>query len=334
MSKFARLVGILMVAFSLLAASEGIVYAQDGGGVLRVSRPANPKSAGQGGGTTKYFQETGHNVSGEFWKYYQGIPNADLVFGYPLTEAFNDVHSGRVVQYFTRARFELHPEQPEGQRVRLSPLGSSTYMAGQGVSVFTPMGCRTFANGFAVCYAFLDFFDKYGGETVFGQPISGFEFLDGRIVQYFERARFGWYPEYGEGQKVALADLGRIYFDVAKEDANRLQPVRYDGIVDVLTLQTRAFVWKAVTQANDQQAVYVVVQDQMFNPVYNATVVVTVYWSTGSPQSIALATDSNGIVIVPFAILSQPVGSLVTVNVQVLYQGMQSNTVTSFRVWQ
>jgi len=239
-----------------------------------------------------------------------------------------------VIQYFTRARFELYPEQPEGQRVRLTPLGSNIYVRGQGVNIFTPVGCRTFPNGFSACYAFLDFFDKYGGEAVFGQPISNFEYLNGRIIQYFERARFDWYPEYAEGQKVVLADLGRIYFDVTGEDANRLQPVQYDGIVDVLTLQTRAFVWKAVTRADDQQAVYVVVQDQTLNPVYNATVAVTVDWSNGSPQSIALATDRNGVVVIPFAIHNQEIGSLVTINVQVLYQGMQDNTITSFRVWQ
>jgi len=315
MSKFARLVGTLLLLFGLLAASGKVVHAQDGG-------------------TSQYFPETGHSVSGEFWQYYQSIPNADLVFGYPLTEAFTDTNSARVVQYFTRARFELHPEQPTGQRVRLSDLGSSVYVPGQSVNMYSPVGCRTFSNGNFACYAFLEFFDKYGGEAVFGQPISGFESLNGRIVQYFERARFDWYPEYGEGQKVVLADLGRIYFDVVREDPNRLQPVQYNGIVDVLTLQTRAFVWKAVTQSNDQQAVYVVVQDQMFNPVYNATVAVTVYWSAGSPQSIALSTDRNGIVIVPFAIQNQPYGSLVTVNVRVLYQGLENSTITSFRVWQ
>lgn len=315
MSKFARLVGTLVMVFGLLAVSGGVVYAQSGTS------------------TSQYFPETGHSVNGEFWQYYQSIANADLVFGYPLTEAYNDSKSGRIVQYFTRARFELHPEQPEGQRVRLSSLGSMVYSPGQGVTIFTPVGCRTFPSSFSVCYAFLDFFDKYGGEAIFGQPISNFEYLNGRIVQYFERARFDWYPEYAEGQKVVLADLGRIYFGVAGEDANRLQPVQYDGIVDVLTLQTRAFVWKAVTQADDQQAVYVVVQDQTLNPVYNATVAVTVYWSNGSPQSIALSTDRNGVAVVPFDIHNQQVGSLVTIKVQVLYQGMQDHTVTSFRVW-
>lgn len=314
MSKFLRLVGTLVIMCCLLAANKGVAYAQVDS-------------------TSKYFQQTGHNVSGEFWKYYQSIPNADLVFGYPLTEAFNRP-GGRVIQYFTRARFELYPEQPAGQRVRLTSIGSLIYVPGQGINVFTPMGCRAFANGFSVCFAFLDFFDKNGGEAIFGKPISIFQISNGRIVQYFERARFDWYPEYGEGQKVVLADLGRAYFDVAKEDPNRLQPAQHSGVVDVLTLHTRAFVWKAVTKTNDQQSVYAVVQDQNLRPVFNATVVVTVYWPNGSPQSTALTTNQNGVVVVPFTVQNQGYGSLVTVNVQVLYHGLQDNAVTSFRVWQ
>jgi hypothetical protein len=315
MSKLPRLVVMFVLLSSLLATEQGVAYAQ-------------------GGSTSQFFPETGHNVSDEFWAYYQSVPNAKVVFGYPLTEAFSDVKSGRLIQYFTRARFELHPEDPAGQRVHLSSLGSFIYTPGQGVDMFSPMGCRVFQNGNSVCFTFLDFFDKNGGQAVFGQPISTFQFLNGRIVQYFERARFDWYPEYGEGQKVVLADLGRIYFDVAKEDANRLQPVQHSGIVDVLTLHTRAFVWKAVTQPNDQQALYVVVQDQNLSPVFNANVTVTVLWSNGGPLIKALATDRNGVAVLPFAVQNQVYGGLVTIGVQVNYQGMQDNTITSFRVWQ
>jgi len=39
------------------------------------------------------------------------------------------------------------------------------------------------------------------------------------------------------------------------------------------------------------------------------------------------------VAVVPFDIHNQQVGSLVTIKVQVLYQGMQDHTVTSFRVW-
>jgi hypothetical protein len=315
MSVPTRFVVVFIVLCGLFVTGPGVAYAQDGS-------------------TSKYFPETGHNVTAEFWQYYQSVANASLVFGYPLTEAFTDTKTGRKIQYFTRVRFELHPEDPAGQQVHLSPLGSSIYVPGQGVDMFTPIGCRTFRNGYSVCFAFLDFFDKNGGEAIFGQPISTFQFVNGRIVQYFERARFDWYPEYGEGQKVVLADLGRIYFDVAKENANLLQPVEHNGIVDVLKLHTRAFVWKAVTQSNDQQAVYVVVQDQNLSPVLNASVTATVYWSSGVTQQSTLLTNANGVAVFSFPVQNQTYGSLVTVAVQVDYQGMKDSTITSFRVWQ
>ena len=286
-------------------------------------------------GTSRYFPETGHNVSGDFWKFYKSFPNAQTIFGYPLTEAFDSPKSGRVVQYFTRACFELNPAMPEGSRVSLTPLGQLLFQSEPGANDFNPLGCRTFDNGYPVCYAFLDFFDANGGQNVFGKPISSFEFLNGRIVQYFERARFDWYPEYPEGQKVVLADLGRIYFDSLGEDPNLLSPVvtsNFPG--NVLSLQTRAFVLKATSQPEDRQTVYVVVQDQTLSPVYNAFVAVTIYWAEGTPQSITLPTDRNGIVIVPFAVYGQSPGSMVTVKVQALFGDLQGSTVTSFRIWQ
>ncbi len=130
-NKFARFVGIFMLLFGLLAGTGNFVHAQEAG--------------------SKYFPETGHNVSGDFWDYYQKTPEADQVFGYPLTEAFTDTTSGRMVQYFTRARFELHPELPEGQQVKLTSLGSKIYTPGTGPNIPSSIGCRNFANGFSVC---------------------------------------------------------------------------------------------------------------------------------------------------------------------------------------
>ncbi len=314
-NRFSRWIGILLVLLGLLTSTSGVAQAQEG--------------------TSKYFPETGHNVSGEFWTYYQSVPNAQTVFGYPITEAFNDVKLGRVVQYFTRARFELNPALPPGQRVQLTALGQLLYQPGPGLNFFTPIGCRSFDSGYSVCYAFLDFFDKNGGEAVFGQPISSFEFLNGRIVQYFERARFDWYPEYPEGQKVVLADLGRSYFDSVGADPNLLSPVKPSNFPGgVLSLQPRAFVLNAVVQPTDQQTVYVIVQDQTLSPVYNAFVTLTVYWAAGGPQSTTLSTNKDGVVIVPFAVQKQPPGALITVKVQVSYGSLEGETETSFRIWQ
>ncbi|HEY3108203.1 MAG TPA: hypothetical protein VGL23_05590, partial [Chloroflexota bacterium] len=68
---------------------------------------------------------------------------------------------------------------------------------------------RTFPEtGQTVRDAFLDFFDAYGGLEIFGYPRTG-EFSEaGRYVQYFQRARFEYWPENPPGQQVQLGNLG------------------------------------------------------------------------------------------------------------------------------
>jgi hypothetical protein len=288
--------------------------------------------------TSHYFPLSGHNVSGDFWSYYQTFPDAALVLGDPITEQFSDPVSGRVIQYFQRARFEYYPENPAGQRVQRTALGALVARRsppGSPINIFTPMGCRSFPGStFSVCYAFLEFFDANGGEAIFGKPISSFVGYNGRIVQYFERARFEWYPEYPEGQKVRLAELGRIYFDMLPEDANRLQPARSENAPgDVRSLNSRVFTWKSVTQLNDQQIIYVVVQDQTLRPVTGAMAIVTILWPQGGVQSIARSTGSKGFISVPIQVQCQPHGSMVLIEVEVLYNGLSTNTSSSFRIW-
>lgn len=73
-----------------------------------------------------FFPETGHSLGGAFLRFWQtngGLPT----FGYPLSEEFaeQNTQDGQVytVQYFERARFELHPEQAPGNQVLLGHLG-------------------------------------------------------------------------------------------------------------------------------------------------------------------------------------------------------------------
>lgn len=305
---------------------------------MLISVSASPVAA-QAAGSSQYFPDTGHNVSGEFLFYYLNTPNAHDVYGSPITEQFTDETSGRLVQYFQRVRFDYFPEAQDGMRVHVAELGSMVYQKiGDSGSLGSGslIGCRSFANGFSVCYAFLEFFDKNGGEAIFGQPISPFLSHNGRIVQYFERARFEWYPENPDGLRVRLAELGRIYFDMIGEDPFFLQPVKSaDNTVSaVTTLTTHAFTWKAVTRLDDDQAVYVVVQDQTLSPISGATVIVTINWPNGETMSLAQTTNQAGFVSVPVQVRGQLHGSLVTIRVEVLYEEKSSTTTTSFRVWQ
>ena len=55
------------------------------------------------------FKETGYKVRGTFLKYWQ-LRGGLAQFGYPISPELTDPENGLVVQYFERARFELHPE--------------------------------------------------------------------------------------------------------------------------------------------------------------------------------------------------------------------------------
>ena len=73
-----------------------------------------------------YFSVTGHTLHGAFltyWLNYGGLAR----FGYPISEELSEVNTadGRsyTVQYFERARFELHPENQAPYDVLLGQLG-------------------------------------------------------------------------------------------------------------------------------------------------------------------------------------------------------------------
>jgi hypothetical protein len=179
-----------------------------------------------------YFAPSGFHISNRsgflsFWRTHGGL----LVFGYPLSGEL--VEDGRIVQYFERARFEYHPENlgKDGQ-VMLSLLGNELYGT-RGFPDGQPQAGRMFFSetGNTLGGKFQQFWEKRGGLETFGFPISEpFEEtsqIDGqmRIVQYFERARFEYFPEelggfyqqqvnaYGlklQGlREVQLSDLGR-----------------------------------------------------------------------------------------------------------------------------
>ncbi len=283
----------------------------------------------------KYFSETGHNVKGEFLKFYNGNPNATLVYGYPITEEITS-KDGKTVQYFQRARFEYRADLPEGQRVHVTLLGRETYSAASPLNAYNTLACRMYnETGFPVCFAFLEFFDKYGGVSQFGYPISPFEYHDNMIVQYFEKTRLEWQPWKPEGQRVVVSDLGRIYFDKLGEDPGYLAPAKSldNSATAVTTLQVRAFVWKAVTLATDSQLIFIIVQDQGLQPIPSANCTATVHWPDGRGDSSTVVTNTNGVGMVALSYTNQQYGSLIYTDVACEYNGLSGKTTTSFRIW-
>jgi LPXTG-site transpeptidase (sortase) family protein len=73
-----------------------------------------------------FFAPTGHTLGNPFAKFWQEHGGLN-VFGYPISEPFEEVSSADgqmyLVQYFERARFEYHPELPPAYQVSLGHLG-------------------------------------------------------------------------------------------------------------------------------------------------------------------------------------------------------------------
>ena len=184
-----------------------------------------------------YFPVTGHVVSGDFLTFWRA--NGGLaIFGYPLTEMIQQ--DGLQVQYFERARFELHPEfAGTPYIVELELLGNET-VAGRTDAAFArqtaaPNWSDTVdrlyfaATGHYLAYGFKTYWQQHGGLAVFGYPISEEFTENGRTVQYFERARFEWWPEHrGTPYEVQLGLLGT---DAAARDQVSTAPVtKPDGV--------------------------------------------------------------------------------------------------------
>src|SRR5215211_3355645 len=170
-----------------------------------------------------FFPETGHNVGLQIKRFYDAHGGLDI-FGLPLTEVFDE--EGLKVQYFERARFELHPELPPEFFVSLTLLGRH-FTEGRPEPGFlwiasNPGGDRTYfpESGHTLGGAFRGFWQGRGGLAAFGFPIS--EELgeinpnDGKFytVQYFQRARFEYHPEnVGTPYEVLLGQLGRQFLN-------------------------------------------------------------------------------------------------------------------------
>jgi hypothetical protein len=117
---------------------------------LRERFPSGPSSADPNAmpGESVLFPETGKRVGGPFLAYWRA--NGGLAQqGYPLTDAFylSETRAAppRVVQYFERAVFELHPGNDPPYNVLLSRLGAQRYERRYGAAGGTPAASPTAA---------------------------------------------------------------------------------------------------------------------------------------------------------------------------------------------
>src|SRR5205085_12069053 len=130
-------------------------------------------------------------------------------------------------QWFERARFELHPEYSPPNDVQLGLLGVAATRGRESEAPFKPVanpggreqwfaqtGHTLGDTHTEAGRAIIDFWSQRGDVRQFGLPISQ-PFMetnsDGKtyLVQYFERQRFEYHPEYkGTRFQILLGRLG------------------------------------------------------------------------------------------------------------------------------
>jgi hypothetical protein len=278
-----------------------------------------------------FFSETGHTISGNFLEYYLSYPNAEVLFGYPITEIFSG-ELGNRLQYFDKVRFE---EDAFGE-VSLSPIGKLAYTTGNlSIEQDSLLSCQRMNSWeFSICFHFLNFYYSNGGELLFGKPISSMENEKGLIVQYFENVKMEWNPN-DLGTEIRMSNLGTLYFNLKSEDSTLLIPILSDNYqYEILELNAQVFVEDALLESGEMQTLYVYATDQNGVPVPDVNIYSTLFIRSNGEklQEIpAAVTNKNGIVVVYFIpeyIQNEIVRVIVTLNSDAL----TTNFETSFRL--
>jgi GH35 family endo-1,4-beta-xylanase len=210
-----------------------VVAAGLAGPLGRGNAQAQSQSSGQ------YFTESGHGAYGWFNRFWLNTPNALRILGFPVSEPFvqeSFTEPGKFyrVQYFERAVLEEHTENLGkddnrfyilgrllGNELIKNRLGEAPFQAvpsipGNPNQTWFKETQHTLRND-PVRGPFKQFWERYGGLTVFGYPKS--EPFQERNpdtgqtywVQYFERNRFEFQPQQPEEFRVLLGRLGSQY---------------------------------------------------------------------------------------------------------------------------
>jgi hypothetical protein len=299
------------------------------------------------GENCEYFAETDHYVCDEFLEFFETRGELEI-FGYPLTEAFDDPVRGLRVQYFQRARMELHPYNPEPYRVQLGLLGDEL---GYSFPPVNPPSGPAFNNslrhyfgrtGHIVSHSFLRYFREHGGLDIFGYPRSEFLDEDGLVVQYFQRARMEWHPDDLSGAEIRLTNLGEVYLERFGIPGPGLGD-RWELVTDTINIENLDLVTKleidasvrhVITGRQGEQTVFVYVTDQLGRPLSGVIVSTTVgYPSDEIPYPCDAPTDDKGFTKLDFDMGDAFPGRNVVIDVTATYGDLTSTTQAFYLPW-
>jgi hypothetical protein len=241
---------------------------------------------------------------------------------------------GLWVQYFDNARLEWHAGNYDPHKVQLGLLAD---ILGHNQPRVVNAGSGFFFGGYLYQYfdetghsaslAFLDYFRRNGGLSVFGYPVTEPMEEGGRVVQYFQRMRLEWHPERVRNDRIRPGELGLEYiYRFGLPAGVRLREGAHSaigGVGDPVSANARKLtclvtVDETVVRRGEQQTVFVKLGDTFGEPVAGADVLILVRNSIETSQFPPLQTDEVGIATLPFVVDSSlPVGEDMIVQVEV-----------------
>jgi hypothetical protein len=282
----------------------------------------------------EFFDDSGHWVCDEFLAYYIERGGVEI-FGYPLTEAYDDPDLGLRAQYFQRARMEWHPDNDSPHQVQLGLLVDELGFIYPPIppedipTILDPDHQYFPETGHIVAGAFLDYFREKGGLDIFGYPRSESLYEAGYYVQYFQRARMEWNPEGTAGAQVRLTLIGETYaerYDISTD------PV----IIELRQLNAKASVRHIVVDRQGTQAVFVYVVDQYQNPVEGVDVDRAIYYQGGEAIEQPCTferTDARGFTQCDFDFTGSRPGEKVLIDITVRRDSLTDKAQTFFFLW-
>lgn len=293
-----------------------------------------------------FFEETGYWVSGVFWDYFRTRGGLEI-FGYPVSDPFWD--QGLLVQYFQKARMEWHPNNPDPYKVQLGLLGEELKYRQPGVPEPYPQSRRKVyfpETGHTLAYAFLDYFRAKGGLDIFGYPITEMHFEEGKIVQYFQRAKMEWLPN-DPSSAIRIGELGALYLTIYRDrmPAEAFQPTttaaekpgpQPTSTPSITAIQAVVSLKYWVLGQQRVQTVSVLVTDNYGNSVNGAQVTFTLETPTGEKLpdgERTLTTNERGFAQTDLPVNWEYSGTQIIVKAGVTYLGLSTQGQNIFLLW-
>ncbi len=310
-----------------------------GFGVLQAGTPSDTESPQ---GSVQYFPETGYQVQYAFLQFFNAYGGED-VFGYPITNEYQDPISGVVMQYFDNARFEWWPDSEASQRVKLGLLGDELELRSvadprQDGEVCWPSD----VTGYFICDDFLTFYQAHGGKLVFGPPIGDAYTVNNIRAQNFQRMQMILVPDSGV---VAISSLGRYscedrYETLRCEELSEVKcPPQNQALVMPLNLKVN--VEHTKRRQGDSQILRANVEDAAGNQLCGQVVTFKLNFdAVGSngirpeEQRFEAVTNTNGVAEITITQRDGPNGADVTVLAEVDYDGILYPSTTQYAFWQ